>query len=341
MKHALIMGFTLALATFWGHAQDEKAPKVEFERMEHDFGKIDKGAKVDTVFKFKNTGTDILEIKDVSTSCGCTSAKPEKISYQPGEEGNIPVSFNSGRFSGPIQKNVTIVTNDPINPRTVVKIKADVIVDIMTKPPTVFINNLKRGESNSQEILVSTERLEKLELSEVKADQPFIATAMERVDDKTVKLIVTVDGSKIPASESRLRGFVTFNTNSQSQPTVKTNVNVLVENPVTAQPSSIYMFGSKEGQPREAMVRLIPSSDKKLALSDVTVEVKHANPETPNEKHSADILMTEIINEAGEATLKITLSDKAAKGRFEGAIVIKTNISEQPEVRIPVRGSVI
>lgn len=341
MKHAFFLATAMAFGAFCAHAQEAATSKIVFETMEHDFGKIDKGSKVDTVFHFTNTGSGTLEIKDVSTSCGCTSAKPEKTSYAPGEKGSIPVTFNSGRFSGPIQKNVTIVTNDPDSPRTVVKIKAEVIVDIMIKPPSIFVNNLKRGSSHEQELLVSTERLEKLEVTELKSDQPYMATTMEQIDDKTVKIKVTVDGTKIPASESRLRGFVSFNTNSSSQPVIKTNVNVLVQNPVSAQPSSVYMFGSKEGQPREALVQLLASDDKPLKLSDISVDITHANPETPNDKKPADILSTELTEENGTSKIKIILSEKAQKGRFEGAIVIKTNIEEQPEVRIPVRGSVI
>ncbi|MCB1042899.1 MAG: DUF1573 domain-containing protein [Acidobacteria bacterium] len=343
MKHILFLGLAMTALSLFAVAQDEKQPKIEFERMEHDFGKIEKGSKVDTEFKFKNTGDATLEIKDVSTSCGCTSAKPEKTTYAPGEEGVIPVSFNSGRFSGPIQKNVTIVTNDTTNPRTIVKIKAEIIVDIMVKPPSIFVNNLKRGETATQELLVSTERIEKLEITDIKADQPFMMTSMERIDDKNVKINITVDGAKVPSGESRLRGFVSFNTNSESQPTVKTNVNVLIENPVSAQPNSVYMFGSKEGQPREAMIRLQPTAENKLVVNkeDVSIDVFLTQPDKPTEKTPVDIFTAEVTNEEGGATLKITLSEKAQKGRFEGAIIVKTNVQEQPEVRIPLRGSVI
>ena len=85
--------------------------KIEFLNTVHDFGVINEGEKVSTVYKFKNVGSMPLEIFNVEVSCGCTVAeKPEKP-VGAGQTGEIKVEFNSTGKVGVNKKFVTIVSN--------------------------------------------------------------------------------------------------------------------------------------------------------------------------------------------------------------------------------------
>lgn len=85
--------------------------KIEFLNSTHDFGVINEGEKVSTVYKFKNVGSMPLEIYNVEVSCGCTVAeKPEKP-IGAGQIGEIKVEFNSTGKVGVNKKFVTIVSN--------------------------------------------------------------------------------------------------------------------------------------------------------------------------------------------------------------------------------------
>ncbi|MFY0712942.1 DUF1573 domain-containing protein [Seonamhaeicola sp. NFXS20] len=92
-------------------AEASKFPVIEFEETEHDFGEIEKGKKVSTVFNYKNTGDAPLVITDIKTSCGCTvpqdwSRKP----LAPGESGKFTVTFN-GSGANKITKTITVTAN--------------------------------------------------------------------------------------------------------------------------------------------------------------------------------------------------------------------------------------
>lgn len=344
MLRTMFIGILICFVACWSLAQEAtQGAKIEFEQMEHDFGKIEKGSKVTATFKFKNSGTETLNIKDVTTSCGCTSAKPSKTSYAAGEAGEIPVTFNSGRFSGTITKRVTIITNDKTTPRTVLTIKATVLVDVEAKPASLFVNKLKRGEVRTEEIMLSTEKLDQLEITDLSSDRPYLIPKLESIDDKHAKIVVTVDSSLIPKGESRMRGFISFNTNSRTQRSMRIHANVLIENPITILPSSVYMFGSKQGQTREVLVRLKSSEGKAFDLSDVQVDVSKSGPEPQDqERKPADFISTDLKRDPnGDYLLKVTLTDSAEKCRFDGFITLKTNLPEQPECRIPIRGKVI
>ena len=90
---------------------DGKYPVMEFDKTEHDFGMIDKGAKVEYSFNFENTGEADLIITRAVGSCGCTVPEYPKDPIKPGTSAKIKVSFNSAGKHGQQQKTVTILTN--------------------------------------------------------------------------------------------------------------------------------------------------------------------------------------------------------------------------------------
>lgn len=110
-------------------ANSTDAPVMTFDKTEHDWGVISEGDKVETVFKFKNTGKSALIITNIKASCGCTVPKNwNKEPIQPGEEGEFTVQFNSKNKPNKQQKNVTVTCNTNKG-REVVKIKATVTPD--------------------------------------------------------------------------------------------------------------------------------------------------------------------------------------------------------------------
>lgn len=74
-------------------------PEITFDKIVHDFGNVNEGDIVKTVFNFTNTGENDLYIVDAVASCGCTVPKyPKNIAIPPGDNGEIEVNFNtSGR----------------------------------------------------------------------------------------------------------------------------------------------------------------------------------------------------------------------------------------------------
>lgn len=86
-------------------------PVMKFDKTEHDFGTIDEGDVVETVFKFTNTGKKELIISKAKASCGCTIPEWPKEPVLPGETGEIKVKFNSYRKPNKQNKVVTLTTN--------------------------------------------------------------------------------------------------------------------------------------------------------------------------------------------------------------------------------------
>jgi hypothetical protein len=86
---------------------------IEWLDSTKDFGKINEGEKIPVSFRFKNSGTKPLVIREAHASCGCTVVdKPEKP-FAPGEQGEIKAIYNSEGHEGVQNKTITVSTNTP------------------------------------------------------------------------------------------------------------------------------------------------------------------------------------------------------------------------------------
>ena len=105
------------------------APVMTFDKTIHDFGTIQEGERVETIFTFTNTGKSDLVITDARGSCGCTVPEyPKNMPIAPGASANIRVSFDSSNKPNLQQKTVTITANTNTG-RETIRIKAMVQAD--------------------------------------------------------------------------------------------------------------------------------------------------------------------------------------------------------------------
>jgi hypothetical protein len=66
-------------------------------------------------FPFKNEGATPIEIIKVKSSCGCTTAKLEKMVYQPGEAGTIEGVFSKGSRTGKQEVSVSVISSNAVS----------------------------------------------------------------------------------------------------------------------------------------------------------------------------------------------------------------------------------
>ena len=63
-------------------------------------------------FVFKNIGDAPLIIKQVITSCGCTTRTFTEEPVMPGEKGQINITYDGkGRYTKPFRKIITVESN--------------------------------------------------------------------------------------------------------------------------------------------------------------------------------------------------------------------------------------
>lgn len=122
-------------------------PAITFEKIVHDFGSIAPGSTNVCEFKFRNTGSSLLKITDVSKTCGCTPFTLDKKEYEPGERGVLKVKYHAGRVPASSQKTLYVSSNDKTNPKVKLTIRAKIVSKIGYEPKNISL--LPRKENAS------------------------------------------------------------------------------------------------------------------------------------------------------------------------------------------------
>ena len=104
-------------------------PKLEATPSSHDFGEI-RPEPTDKLFELKNSGEELLQITQVTTSCSCTSAEVEDREIEPGNSTTLTVTFDPTAMDPPIRGEVLrivyVQSNDPDQEETKIEITANV-----------------------------------------------------------------------------------------------------------------------------------------------------------------------------------------------------------------------
>src|SRR5437867_354177 len=113
------------------------APKIEFERTVYEFGKTSLVDSVSGTFTFRNTGDEVLLLKEPKTSCGCTVAKLQTDALKPGEKSALEFTLAVGQRAQEFHKEIRVASNDPTNPVVVLGLRAEVVPAFEASPAAV------------------------------------------------------------------------------------------------------------------------------------------------------------------------------------------------------------
>jgi len=105
--------------------------QIAFDRTTHNFGDVPQSQGIlETTFEVRNIGKSVLEIGELSTSCGCTTAEISNKSIEPNGSTTLTVYFDPDFHSEPadeLTRTVFIPTNDQSQPEAEVKITVDIL----------------------------------------------------------------------------------------------------------------------------------------------------------------------------------------------------------------------
>ena len=106
-------------------------PDISIEKKSYDFGQIHQfGGTVEHEFTVKNTGSEVLEIGQLTTSCSCTSATISSSSIKAGESAVLTVVFDPNFHDEPagvFKRTVFIPSNDSDTPEAEISIQVDIL----------------------------------------------------------------------------------------------------------------------------------------------------------------------------------------------------------------------
>lgn len=172
-----------------------QTPVITFQKTTHDFGKINEAdGRVTTVFEFKNEGMTPLVLTNVRASCGCTTPKWTHEPIEPGQTGEITVTYNPSGRPGRFQKSIT-VTSNAAEPTTRLYIKGEVIpkpAQITDQFPVKMGDlRLKRRSLSFGSITQGNSKILEIEYTN-NTDKPITVDLLVREQDSYIKPNVTL-----------------------------------------------------------------------------------------------------------------------------------------------------
>lgn len=318
-----------------------KGPRLTLVDPLKDFGTVAKGDKLEWVFQVKNTGTTDLEIIAAKPTCGCTVADFDKI-IKPGATGKVSAHVDTAAFAGPINKAVTLETNDPTAPTAQVTITA-VVKPFVEAYPAGFVRyNMLQGSAEKQVVTLYSEETEPFQITKVESPQDWIKVEYKknegldlipnigREGQNQYKVEVTVGGpeAKIGPLAEKIR----ILTNSKHQPEYLISVSGVIRPSIRVEPTALN-FG--EVAPSDvAATRTIMLRTNDLKTPETFQVVKA-------ESNVQGVLVSlSPTSNKGEYQVTVQVDKEAKSGAIDGTVTIQTNDKIHPVVTIPVKGMI-
>lgn len=177
-----------------------------------------RGQVVERMVTLKNAGTETLLIGEVQSSCGCTGTVVSTDRITPGSTGSLKITFNAKSFSGPVKKTVTVRSNDPDHPATVIQLTAMVVQEIEANPQSFWFKDAEVGRSSSVSITIRNAGKTPIKLLKVRSTMEDLTVNLP-ADPILPGKQVTVTGTLKPSKEAPvISDAIYIETSSQRQP---------------------------------------------------------------------------------------------------------------------------
>lgn len=169
-------------------------PDIFFETPVHTFGKICTGEKVEHLFKYENRGNGKLIIEQVKTTCDCTVANTNLTEIDPGNAGEIRVTYTAGNNTGEFEKAVFIISNDPDAPHYVLLIRGEAVSEVIADPKYIDFGSISADGSSAKSVKLSTGCGASFEVTGFECDTPLVTASYKENSDNEYIIEATFKG---------------------------------------------------------------------------------------------------------------------------------------------------
>jgi hypothetical protein len=285
---------------------------------------VDSGQIVKHDYVFTNTGSQLLAIREVRPSCGCTAAGVWDKQVEPGKTGKIPIEFNSAGFGGFVMKTVFVACNDPAQTNVMLQFKGTVWKPIEVTPAyATFTPGSDAVNNETKLIKIVTHLEEPVTLSEpVCTNNAFKAELKTLKEGKEFELLVT---ALVPFHSINRWTPIMLKTSTSRMPMITVNCYMNVQPAIAVIPSSIMLPAGPLTNAPKFTVTIKNNSTNSLVLSEPTMNIE-----------GVDLQLKEI--QAGRVC-SVTVTFPKGFQSQPGQIIeatIKSNNPKIPLVKIPV-----
>lgn len=312
-------------------------PVIQFETNFYDFGKLIAPGSVSGVFKFKNSGTGVLELAPPEPSCGCTDAKAKPDRLAPGESGEIDYTINLDHEMGQVQKHITIHSNDPQTPDLELTIQLDYTPLYELNPLLLrLVLPADKSETRGNFMIVRNDG-KPLELGRIVSSQKWAEAVLDpgaSPGASSAQVNVTVQRPEKPLG-TMMANIELWAKGQSGRPVQTLLLSCQMQGELTATPSQLYWvipdFGNAiTNYPAGSLTRTVKLKSilaEPVKITDVTNNING--------------LTTQVMPGEGGKSFDLVLKFSELPQQFtSGHVMITTSSPQLPKLNLPVIVSV-
>lgn len=308
-------------------------PALTVSQSETDLGTIMDVDKTKFKIEFTNSGDGVLVVSRVQPSCGCTAAKPNKTEYMPGEKGQIEGEFDPRNKEGPQAKTITIFTNDPDHPSTVVTFKSVVQPLVKLEPKVLNFGKVDKTQGKSMFVTLTCGSADFKATLATGSDDRFVASVVktEEVDIGGKKLHrSTVEVKLSPGAKvGRGTSTIAIRTNEARADLLNVQVVADITGELEVTPSPATLGNLPSGQPFESKITLRSKTGK-------AIKIKAVELRRPTNLGLETTLASSETNTVHTITIKGVAPQRS--GAMQGELAVLTDEPGEEEIKIPFYG---
>ena len=303
-------------------------PRLVCDEPVFDFGETDV-EKIDHAFVLKNAGNATLNITGVKPACGCTTAKMETQTLEPGQEVKLETSLTLKGRQGAQNKTIGIQSNDPTNPVLQLALKGAVIPKITVSPETINLGRIEDDEPRSASLSVKSNKpglqfkVQSVEITGFEgAAGPLMDFTVSEVEPGSAYKVDLKSTGPLPPA--MYNGRVTLRTDC-------------LDRAVIIVPLTCQVIGAVEVRPQTISIRAMDDPGAK-DVQNITIgagrlkEFKVLEVVPPMDGIGVEINMLK------DSYYQVKLSDIPRNMDLDGkAFTIKIDNPETPEITLPIK----
>ncbi|MBD3235419.1 MAG: DUF1573 domain-containing protein [Candidatus Eisenbacteria bacterium] len=293
-----------------------------------DFGTVKQEATHRAEVQIANRGTERLEIRGIESDCGCTVAQLPDSTLEPGETVALGVTLSTRHFSGQIAKHILLATNDPGAPKAKITLKAFVREMVRVRPTAIDFGAHDRGETDTATVTIHSLRSDSLRVLEVVVPEERVRADVERrsAGDSLVHRVTFHLRPDAPVGAFRETAVV--RTSHRLAKSLKIEVAGQILSFFRTDPPEISLGQVREGQTRSRSLLLRGAGE--------------GNHRVTGARCSEPALQIDVAPvEPGRVyEVVVRIPPEMPAGRIDATLRVTTDDPAQPEILVPVRGSV-
>ncbi|MBI3820072.1 MAG: DUF1573 domain-containing protein [Planctomycetes bacterium] len=345
-------------------------PKFVVDKTDVDFGDVDEGKHVESIFKFNNIGKGPLVITEVKPGCACTVTQIEVNGRPyvngdpilPDSSGVIRARINTEGFGGQDKHTgFKLFTNDVNYPEREgtpfglvdFKIRLNILRRFQCEPPDNLIDfgGIDNLEPHEKSVIFKSTKGEAFQITGFSPLDTMVDVRAEAIDDSASRWRITAT-LQAGAPFGMFIKMLTVHTKPEA-PAFNISVQGNVHGPVAFDPLAIAFLVIPKGRPA-VKILTVRNADK---LHDMKLENIHFVDPTDNRsltgaparEHDSEekkhLIVRPKETEKGSFQIEVVVDENMPVGRFYTILSIKTNVpgasqSGSDELRIPISGIV-